>query len=756
MAIKLLPVSRIKLPFNVRQTGYLFLAAMLLVCLFCFLGPFAMMAKILALLFASYLLYLLFSKYQRGAWPLILLLLLFVARYQFDQNERSLKLTGQSQVLLYPDRFKLEHGYLSGFGEVNGQKIAVAGPIRGGQPASAIILHDIAGEITEIASPRNQGEYDMRQYYAAKKIHQQLRFKQAAVTRIDSNSCLFRLHWLRWRLQKRCSKLPSLVGFFASELFLGEKSGEEAGKILDNYQDLGIIHLLSISGLHVGLYTLFISVVCFYLKITEKSSFILCSIFLLVMILLSNFQPGFVRASIAYVLAGYLRFTKKEISRLDLLGFTVICHLFIFPRLFMMTGAVLSYVLVFSLQAANGLPSFLKSVAINLALMPFLLLYFYQVNIFTALFNLLAIPYFNFIVLPAAFISFIFPFTARFFQQLLAFTEAILQSLSLSKIGLISFGKIAYWQAWLLFSLTIAVIVLRRKKLYVKVWKKACWSLLLLYVLFFAGIYFPLQGQVTFIDVGQGDSILITTPLKRRVYLIDTGGKLNFTGHKVKPQLDRLTLPFLRAQGISKIDGVFISHQDADHCGDLSELLKKVQVKKLYLAQGLIENPSFQKRIRGQIQHTQIVEVLSGAAWRQAGLDLQVLYPDNPGSGKNEDSLSLLITIAGRKWLFTGDLDQAGEEKIAASYPELKVDYFKLGHHGSKTASSPNFLRQINPELTFISAGVNNRFGHPHPQTLATLRKQGIKWVSTQDYGMISWKFGPHVRPHFEYFLRGK
>lgn len=96
-------------------------------------------------------------------------------------------------------------------------------------------------------------------------------------------------------------------------------------------------------------------------------------------------------------------------------------------------------------------------------------------------------------------------------------------------------------------------------------------------------IHFPLRGQVTFIDVGQGDSILITTPFPRKVYLIDTGGKLNFTGKKQTPQVNRITLPFLKSQGISVIDGIFVSHQDADHVGDLGPLLEQIRVKKNYL-----------------------------------------------------------------------------------------------------------------------------------------------------------------------------
>ena len=110
--------------------------------------------------------------------------------------------------------------------------------------------------------------------------------------------------------------------------------------------------------------------------------------------------------------------------------------------------------------------------------------------------------------------------------------------------------------------------------------------------------------------------------------------------------------------------------------------------------------------------------------------------------------------LAGKRWLFTGDLGQDGEKEIANNF-NLKVDYFKLGHHGSKTSSNPEFLQKISPSEVFISAGRNNRFGHPHQETLSTLRQLNIPWVSTQDCGMISWYYG-FKEPSFSRFLPEK
>lgn len=274
------------------------------------------------------------------------------------------------------------------------------------------------------------------------------------------------------------------------------------------------------------------------------------------------------------------------------------------------------------------------------------------------------------------------------------------------------------------------------------------------YVSLFCLIHFPFKGQVSFIDVGQGDSILITTPFNRKTYLIDTGGKLNFGKRKSQPQLNRITIPYLYSQGINHLDGVFLSHQDADHIGDLKALLDQIPVDKLYFAKGLTENQSFMKRINNHVNDVQLVPLLAGDEVKTKNINFEVVYPFEPGLGKNEDSLSLTFKLANKRWLFTGDLGRDGEKEILSHY-NLHVDYFKLGHHGSKTSSDPEFLKQLDPHLVFISSGRNNRFGHPHQETLKTLKDLSIPYLNTQDSGTITWTYSPFQGEAITTFYKG-
>lgn len=758
--------SKINLLFK-NDVGFYLLTALLLIAVsFLAFVCESFSQKIICILITGYFAVLLLKKYATSLKLVLILVSLFIGVITLNKREALFELTEQSQIKIYPDQVHVKDDYLTGIGHFQRGKILISGKVTSEQEKDLkkglpLIISQIKGECGEIEPATNIGEFDYQNYYAAKGIIQKIKYSTCNLRVMRSNSVLTNLHKVRFDLQNYFQKMPQLVGFFASELILGENNAQENQEILNNYRDLGVIHLLSISGLHVGLYVLIISTICFYLKMTDEEAFLCCCIVLLLGIFLSYGQAGFVRASLTYFLGKICKFKGYRVAGIDILGLACILHIIFVPRLFMMAGAILSYLLAKGLQLTNKFGKMSQSILLNVLLTPLLLFYFYQVNFLTVLFNLMVVPYFNWVVMPIAFANVLpFGFTkklAPFFEQVLELVEKAIGNLSNTKLGLLTFGKINWWQCLILILLTVLLIIALREKTEWKINKKklSC-SLIGTYFLFFSMIHFPLRGQVTFIDVGQGDSILITTPFPRRAYMIDTGGKLNFSGKKMTPQINRITIPFLKSLGISTLDGVFVSHQDADHVGDLGPLLEQIYVKRLFMAKGLINNTSFQKRLNGRVKHTKLIELLAEMQVKEPQIKFNVVYPYQPGEGKNEDSLSLFFRVANKNWLFTGDLGQDGEKEIMQK-SNLSVVYFKLGHHGSKTSSNPDFLRAIHPQKVFISAGRKNRFGHPHQETLTTLSEQQIPWVSTQDCGMISWYYGGMQKPKFSYFLkRGK
>lgn len=757
-----MPNSKISFLYKYCQNGSWFLFALLLVAISwaCYCPSMNQMGpQIIAAFFIFYFAVLLIHKYFHF-WPLFAsLIVLFLLLIKHDSDLRQTHFEQVKEVKIEPDQIKVKDNWLSGIGTVQGKKLLLAGSVSPQQKkilqqGQALILTKIEGETEEIMPATNLGEFDFRQYYDGKNINQRLTMKNFELQNCRQNYCDYG-HHLRFSLQRVFKKMPRLLGFFAGELILAENNRGQEQTVTNNYRDLGIIHLLSISGLHVGLYTLLISSLCFWLKFDQEEAFICCALVLAAGIFLSAGQAGFVRASLTYFLRHLLRKSGLRVAEADVLGLTCIIHLLIVPHLFLGTGAILSYLLAGGLQMTASMSNFKQAVALNALITPLLLFYFYQINLLTVAFNIFLVPYFNYFVMPVSLLNLCLPNLRPLLEKMLETSEGLIARLAQTKMGLLTFGQINWWQCLiLLISSCLCIILLNEKKLQRKQINILLTVLASFYLMIFASIHFPLRGQVTLIDVGQGDSILITTPLKRKVYMIDTGGKLNFSGKKQTPQVNQITLPLLRAQGISKIDGLFVTHQDADHVGDVSALLDQIEIKRLYTAKGLIRNPSFKKRLDGHLKETQLVELLAGMNVQDKGINFEVLSPYHAGTGKNEDSLCLSFCLQKKRWLFTGDLGQDGEKELLLHYPQLKVDYFKLGHHGSKTASNPDFLRKIAPRLTFVSAGRHNRFGHPHPQTLATLKKEGIPWVSTQDCGMISWYYDCFNHAFFQAYLR--
>ncbi|WP_268913833.1 ComEC/Rec2 family competence protein [Lentilactobacillus sp. SPB1-3] len=259
-------------------------------------------------------------------------------------------------------------------------------------------------------------------------------------------------------------------------------------------------------------------------------------------------------------------------------------------------------------------------------------------------------------------------------------------------------------------------------------------------------IHFPVSGEVTMIDVGQGDSFLIRQPFNRHITLIDTGGKIHFNQQSwqrgcKKYQADRLGINYLKSIGINKIDEICVSHQDADHCGDLTAYLNQLGVGRVIVPLGMNNNPSFIKRLAEANYPLSRLVAVSDHQDNEIFDDLHVLHPFVSGNGENHDSMVILGTFGGQRWLFTGDLDQQGELDVIHRYPSLKADILKVGHHGSKTSSNSEFIRSIQPKVALISAGRQNRYHHPNDETMQILKAERVLILNSQNLGMVRYQY---------------
>jgi competence protein ComEC len=239
--------------------------------------------------------------------------------------------------------------------------------------------------------------------------------------------------------------------------------------------------------------------------------------------------------------------------------------------------------------------------------------------------------------------------------------------------------------------------------------------------------------EVDYLDVGQGDSILIKTPYEQNI-LIDGGPNT-----RVLSELGE-NLAFFD----KKIDMVVLTHPHADHVTGLVEVLKRYQVKKVLITGILDTAPAYLAFLK-QISDQKIpVEYANGLADINLGQDLtlKVLYPfkdlnQQKIENLNDSSIVLKLVYKNNSFMFTGDAEELVETDLLNAKVDISAQVLKVGHHGSKYSSTPQFLAAVKPQYGVISVGAKNDFGHPHLRTLDNLQKQGIEILRTDQLSTI-------------------
>ena len=258
------------------------------------------------------------------------------------------------------------------------------------------------------------------------------------------------------------------------------------------------------------------------------------------------------------------------------------------------------------------------------------------------------------------------------------------------------------------------------------------WIPLILFIIY----AFSSQSQnlkIHFLDVGEGDSILIQTP-KGKAVLVDTGNLI--TGFKV--------VEYLQKNGIQNLDYLVLTHPHLDHIGGTFFILQMINVKKIYdngqdLSQ-LIESFDVYRWYEQLVRENDNYRVLKlGDEFLVDGVKFKILWPPYPFIFSDFNTNSLVIMVEYKKFrcLLSGDLTELGENELLKRGVDIKADILKVAHHGSKDATSEEFLKAVSPSISIISVNRDNIRGYPSEEILRRLKNLGIKIYRTDLNGNV-------------------
>ena len=577
-----------------------------------------------------------------------------------------------------------------------------------------INLGDEISVLGKIKVPSNNtipNQFNYKKYLINNNIFYTVTAKSVTKTANNTNV----IYYLKGKINERIDRI-TYVNEYLKIFILGDNSSldEETSK---SYQQNGVSHLFSVSGMHISLFAAIILYVMKRISYNNYYNYSVVILFLIFYSLLIGSSPSFIRSLTMYILFAINKLFNLKIKNLDIMCFVLTIMLIINPYYLYNISFQYSYLISFSLvlfsyKLKNIKNKIIKSLYTSfisfLVSFPICIYNFYQVNVFSIILNIFLIPFVSIIIFPLSLVCFIVP---KLSIILNAFTS-ILQFISLTiykyKIGQIIF-----------FKPSIIIILVYYIFIYLFIYNKK--NIYLLIIIIFHKLY-PLINPsftVTYLDVGQGDSIFIKYPHNKGNILIDTGGIVNST---YQVAINK-TIPYLKSIGITKLDYLILTHGDYDHMGDSISLINNFKIENVVFNCGTYKNLEKELIVvldKKKTKHYSCVKELNIENYYIKFLNTREY------NNENDNSSVIYTEFNNYKFLLMGDAEVDKEKDILNKYNIKNIDFLKIGHHGSKTSSSKEFINEVNPKYSIISVGKNNRYGHPNDEVLDTLSSSKI------------------------------
>ena len=523
----------------------------------------------------------------------------------------------------------------------------------------------------------------------------------------------------------------------------------------------GIVHILSVSGSHVSMLATFVAWLGNIFRLPKKPLTILIFVIIAFYTILAGLVPPAFRAAVMGCLVFFGITLDRDIDSKRLLNLVAFGFLLYNPLLLFHISFQLSFLattgLIYLMPKLTKYFTSLKlpySIASNFALtisaqlltLPIIAYYFHRLSISSLLANLLIVPIVEFIIivaLLAGIIVFILPFFGGVIFLLLSlvfgFVYEATRLLAKLPFGNIYLPTMSVFLSIIYYTLFIPVMTedwLKEKlKVYLAPYKKSVGLFCIVFALIGLAALFtrPKEVMFAFIDVGQGDALLVKTP-NNHAFMLDTGG-VRDGSFDVGSRVD---VPFLLNHDATKLDYIFLTHAHEDHAAGVGGILKYIPVTAVITAnEGLDAYQRSMKVGRNIMDKTKFKVADKGEVYTIDGVKVEVLHAPKTATGENEMSNLYRVSYGKASVLVTGDMTKEDELKLVEKNADLRATILKVGHHGSKTSSAKAFLQAVHPKFALISVGADNSFGHPNADTLKNLEEINAKIYRTDTDGAV-------------------
>ena len=655
----------------------------------------------------------------------------------------------------------------------------------------------VRGKLRQFEEAANKGNFDSRKYYLSLGFYGKIEAGTIEVINSDYSGIRQGLYELRMeiieRLEKLCSDNNGIFSIINNKngiigaIILGDKTDLDSD-IKELYSVSGIAHILAISGLHISFIGMAI-----YRLLRRRFRFLFSAAVSIPVVLSFGIMSGFgistIRAIIMFILKiiGEVLGRKYDaITAISLAGFVlllqnpfVVCN----SGFQMSFGAIIAIVLILPiveeiLNTDNKIIKVLSAnFTISLVMNPILAWNYYELPTFSFLLNIVVVPLMSVVIVSS--IAGIFCSCIMFgFGKVVIFPGCgilelytfLCNIINKSSVASIVVGQpkvtiiIVYYAILLvvLFGLknirtkytraekerniikkeTGLVLEKKAKKerrikgQNVKVRLACIVGFLLLNCLIY---YIPNQGfYITFINVGQGDGILIHGDNGMKV-MVDGGSTSE------KQVAKNCIVPYLKAEGIGTIDYSIITHTDKDHISGILEILEnnnsnRIRIKNLVMPDINMKDDTYNELIeKAKLKKINVLYIKKGDTLSLGKTKIKCIYPETTTTASDKNDYCTVLSVKNKtsKILLTGDISKEIEEKIKDDIEE-NYTVLKVAHHGSNYSSSEKFLKKVNPKYSIISVGKNNSYGHPGNETMERLRKQGGVIYRTDEKGGIT------------------